>query len=133
MSEVLMALGESPTKFRFMMETAGYQTLKRNNTYRWSAQARLQDRPTRQFVGVGDESLDIEGIVYPNLAGGLGQIEQLREMANLGEPMILADGLGFVWGRYVVLSLQEGRTFLLADGRPRKQTFTLQLSHYGEG
>ena len=47
--------------------------------------------------------------------------------------MILADGLGFVWGRYVVLSLQEGRSLFLPDGRPRKQTFTLQLSHYGEG
>lgn len=129
MSDVLMALGP----FRFAMETAAYQTLKRNNAYRWPVQARLQDRPTRQFVGQGEESIDLEGIVYPNLAGGLGQIERLREMAKLGEPMILADGLGFVWGRYVVLSLQEGRTFLLSDGRPRKQTFTVQLSHYGEG
>lgn len=129
MSDVLMALGQ----FRFAMETAAYQDLKRKNDYRWPAQARLADRPTRQFVGLGDESIDINGIVYPHLAGGLGQIEQLREMSGRGEPMILADGLGFVWGRYVVLSLQEGRSFLLPDGRPRKQTLTLQLSHYGEG
>ena len=124
-----MALGP----FRFAMDTAAYQTLKRKNDYRWPTQSRLVERPARQFVGVGNESIDINGIVYPNLAGGLGQIEQLREMSGRGEPMILADGLGFVWGRYVVLSLQEERSFLLPDGRPRKQMFVLQLSHYGEG
>jgi phage protein U len=129
MADVLMALGP----FRFATETAAYQTLKRKNDYRWPVQSRLADRPTRQFVGVGEEAVDIPGIVYPNLAGGLGQIEQLREMSGRGVPMILADGLGFVWGRYVVLSLQEERSFLLPDGRPRKQTFVLQLSHYGEG
>lgn len=128
-NDVLMALDQ----FRFTMETAAYQTLKRKNDYRWPAHARLGDRPTRQFIGLGNESIDIAGIVYPNLAGGLGQIEQLRETAGRGQPMILVDGLGFVWGRYVVLSLQEGRSFLLPDGRPRKQTFGLQLSHYGEG
>ncbi len=119
--------------FRFSMETAAYQTLKRKNAYRWPAQARLIDRPSRQFVGLDDETIELNGIVYPSLAGGLGQIEQLREMSGRGIPMILVDGLGFVWGRYVVLSLNEERSFLLPDGRPRKQTFSLQLSHYGEG
>ncbi len=128
MSDILMALGS----FRFAMDTAAFQTLQRTHVYRWPAQARLVDRPTRQFVGAGDETIAMNGIVYPTLAGGLGQLEQLREMAGRGVPMILVDGLGFVWGRYVVLSLQEGRSFFLPDGRPRKQTFTLQLSHYGE-
>lgn len=129
MSDILMALGE----FRFVMEEAAYQKLKRTNNYRWPSQARIADRPTRQFVGIGDETIDLSGIVYPHLAGGLGQIETIREMSGQGIPMILADGLGWVWGRYVVLSLSEERSFLLPDGRPRKQTFSLQLSHYGEG
>lgn len=129
MSSILLALGD----FRFTIETAAFQVLKRNNAYRWVAQARLRDLPTRQFVGVGDDTIDIPGTIYPNLGAGIGQIEQMRETAQLGQPLLLADGLGFVWGRYVILSLQEERSFLLPDGRPRKQTFRLQLSQYGEG
>lgn len=129
MSETLMMWG----RFRFAMDTATYQELTRTHAYRWATQSRLAHRPAQQFIGVGEETLELSDImVYPQTAEDLQPLEPLREAAEHGEPLLLVDGLGFVWGLYVMLRIQEGHTFFLPNGVPRKQTFSLSLKHYGE-
>ena len=49
MPEIMMALGE----FRFALDTAAYDRLRRSDTYRWQAQDRLGRRPAQQFTGHG--------------------------------------------------------------------------------
>jgi phage tail protein len=128
MSETMMALGS----FRFSIETAAYQELKHSQSYRWESQERLLRKPALQFVGVGVETIELTGLIYPHYRGGLKQVDTLREAASNGEPLLLIDGLGFVWGHWAITQIDEGQSFFQANGLPLKQTFQLKLSRYGE-
>jgi phage protein U len=128
MSETLLALGD----YRFSIDTAAYQTLKRRQSYRWQSQERLLRSPAQQFVGIGDDTITLAGVIYPHYRGGLGQLNNLRQQAETGEPLLLVDGLGFVWGRWVIVTIDETQSYLQSNGQALKQTFQLQLSYYGD-
>lgn len=128
MSETMLALGD----FRFSLDTAAYSELKNNCSYRWSSVERLNTRPARQFVGLGEETINLIGIILPHYRGGLNQIEKLKSLAGRGEPLIMIDGRGIAWGRWVILSIEETQTFFTANGLPRKIVFTLNLGRYGD-
>jgi phage protein U len=128
MSETLLALGD----YRFSIDTAAYQTLKRHQSYRWQSQERLLRSPAQQFVGIGEDTITLSGVIYPHYRGGLGQLNDLRQQAATGEPLLLVDGLGFVWGQWVIVSIEETQSHLQSYGMPLKQAFQLQLKHYGD-
>ena len=127
MSETMLALGD----FRFSLNTAAYSELKRNCAYRWSSVERLNTRPARQFIGMGEEIITLTGMILPHYKGGLNQIEILKTLAGNGEPLIMIDGKGIAWGQWVILSIEETQTFFTANRLPRKITFVLNLGHYG--
>ncbi len=127
MQGTMMALGD----YRFSVNTAAYQSLKRQHAYRWQAQPRLQQKPLQQFIGLGEETLTLSGVIYPHFAGGLHQLDNMRAQAKRGKPLLLVDGLGFVWGLWVIQSISEEQTLLLANGQPCKQSFELSLVNYG--
>lgn len=128
MSRTMMALG----KYRFSVDTAAYQRLMREQEYRWASQPRLGRRPARQFIGAGEERIELEGTIYPHFRGGLGQIDAMRDEANAGEPLLLVDGRGNVWGKYGIERITETQTRFHGNGVPLKIEFQLVLSHYGE-
>ena len=127
MSETMMALGS----YRFSIDSAAYQELKHSQAYRWQAQERLQRRPAMQFLGAGEESIELSGVIYPHFKGGLEQLDTMRTEANKGQPLLLVDGLGFVWGQWVITQIDEGQSFLQGNGQPLKQSFQLKLVNYG--
>ena len=88
-------------------------------------------RPAQQFIGIGDDTITLAGVIYPHYRGGLGQLNDLRKQAETGEPLLLVDGLGFVWGQWVIVSIEETQSYLQSHGMPLKQTFQLQLKYYG--
>ena len=124
----MLALGE----FRFSLATAAYQALERVSAYRWPAQARLMRRPARQFVGAGDETIELHGVIYPHYRGGLGQIDALRSQAGAGKPLQLVTGTGKVLGLWVIETVEETQRVFLDRGEPRKLLFRLRLGRYGE-
>ncbi|WP_316347602.1 phage tail protein [Desulfuromonas acetoxidans] len=128
MTEVMMALGQ----FRFSLSTAAYQNLRRSVAYRWPKQERIGRAPARQFVGKGDEIITLEGIIYPEFKGGLKQIDKMREVAGTGQPKMMTDGTGKVWGKWCIESIDEKQGTFFANGIPRKQEFALRLGFYGE-
>ena len=127
MSETMMALGS----YRFSIDSAAYQELKHSQAYRWQAQERLQRRPAMQFVGAGEESIELSGVIYPHFKGGLEQLDTMRAEASKGQPLLLVDGLGFVWGQWVITQIDEGQSFFQGNGQPLKQSFQLKLVNYG--
>lgn len=127
MSETMMALGT----YRFSIDSAAYQELKHSQAYRWQAQERLQRRPAMQFLGAGEESIELSGVIYPHFKGGLEQLDTMRTEANKGQPLLLVDGLGFVWGQWVITQINEGQSFFQGNGQPLKQSFQLKLVNYG--
>jgi uncharacterized protein len=125
---VMMALGA----FRFGVTGGSYQSLRRTAQYRWSGQDRLGRDPALQFAGPGAEEITLEGTIHPHYRGGLRQVEFMRLAARTGEPMMLVDGLGFVFRRWVITSVEETKTVLMSDGAPKQIDFRVTLRAYGE-
>ena len=78
----------------------------------------------------GDETMQLPGVIYPEYRGGFQQIEAMRRIAALGQPLLLVDGLGKLWGRWVIESIDEKQSLFAAFGAPRKQEFTLSLARF---
>jgi len=127
-NHIMMALGD----YRFSVSTAAYQEFKRSTPYRWAEQTRAGRRPSLQFMGPGKETLELSGTIYPAYKGGLGQVDAIRTEAGKGKPLMLVDGQGMVWGKWCIEGIEEDQSFFLSGGIPRKQTFRLSLSAYGE-
>ena len=127
-ANIMLALGD----YRFSIEAAAYQELVRATEYRWAASARIGRRPARQFVGIGEDTIELRGTVYPHYRGGLGQLAALRAEAGRGVPLPLVSGAGEVMGDWVIERVEETQQEFWADGSPRRQEFRLELAAYGE-
>ncbi|WP_269497200.1 phage tail protein [Castellaniella sp. S9] len=125
--EVLLILGAFP----FMVGTAAYQTIKRSHEYRWATQARLMRAPAKQFVGVGNEQIDLDGYLLPHYTGGGGSMDILRAQAARGEPMDLVDHFGLIYGQYVIEHIEETSSEVDVRGTPRRIDFRISISAYG--
>lgn len=126
--DVLLSIG----LFQFMVGTVAHQSIKRISEYRWPNQDRITRAPAHQFVGIGIDRVELEGYLLPHYTGSLSHIQTLRRIAEAGEPYELVDHYGSVWGRYVVLRVEETRTELDRVGQPRRVDFRLELAAYGE-
>ena len=127
LSLVMMALGA----FRFGVNRATYQSFSRAAAFRWAKQERLGRAPAMQFLGPDADEITLEGVIYPHFKGGLRQVEFMRLMARSGKPMMLVDGLGWAWERWVITAVEERKSVFMADGAPRKIEFTITLQAYG--
>ena len=125
--------------FSFSISTAAYQQIQRTTSYKWGEQTRLGDPlekhkgvggPTYQFISRGEETLNLNGTIYPHYNGGVLQVSLLRLEASLGVPLPLVEGAGFVLGLYIIEQVQETDSELFADGTPRKIEFSLSLKRY---
>lgn len=128
MTKVMMSLGQ----YKFSLSTAAYKELKRTTPHRWTEQNRIGQRPALQYVGPGKETIELSGDIYTLYKGGIGQLDTMRKDAGAGKPMMLVDGLGNIWGKWCIEEVQETQTIFLPGGIPKKQSFSLRLSHYGE-
>jgi len=61
----------------------------------------------------------------------LRQVELMRATADLGRPMMLVDGLGWIWEQWVIVGVEERKSYFMRDGAPRKIEFTVTLRAYG--
>lgn len=125
---IMMALGS----FRFGMNSGGHQHLSRSAPYRWRKVSRIGRAPALQYGGPDAEDITLEGVIYPHFKGGLRQVDAMRLQAGLGLPFMMVDGLGWVWDRWVIVQVEERKSYLMHDGAPRKITFSLTLRSYGE-
>lgn len=121
---MMMSLGT----FAFSLSTAAYQQLQRQMSWRHPTSERVGARAARQYVGPGEETIDLSGVIHAELADDLLTLDVLRELAAEGRPLALVEGNGTVYGAYVILSINEGRTEFFSDGTPRRIDFQLQLA-----
>ena len=129
MAEVMMQLGF----FQFSIDGATYQRLSRSVEYRWARQARIGTNDALQFTGLGPETIEIEGVIYPHFRGGLKQVDRMRTQASLGLPLTLVSGIGKVLGLWVVEGITEGQEVFASRGVPQRQDFTMRMTRYDGG
>lgn len=123
---VMMRLGS----FQFAISTAAYQELRRRTEYRWASQDRFGLMPALQFTGPGADSITLTGVIFTEYRGGITQINAMRAVAATGLPQSLIDGYGKLLGSFAIESVDEVQKVFAAQGRPRKQEFTLQLKQF---
>lgn len=120
---MMLALG----MFVFCLSTVAYQELQRQTDWRHPSSNRIGAAPARQFIGRGDDSITLPGVILPELAGSLLSLDALRLMANTGKAWPMIEGSGRIYGLWVIESLSETKTVFFRDGTPRRVEFTLSL------
>ena len=124
---VMMAL----VSFRFGLSHGAYQQFSRSAGYRWNKVNRIGREPALQYAGPDTQDVTIEGVIYPHFKGGLRQVELMRLKAGAATPLMMVDGLGWVWKRWIIVRVEERKSYFLRDGAPRKIEFSLALQSYG--
>ncbi|SOE50883.1 phage tail protein [Orrella dioscoreae] len=122
-ADKMMGLGN----FVFGLTTASYSELKRRTDWRHASNSRMGARPARQYVGPGEDTITLSGVLLPQIAGKADAMEMLRRMGNTGLGYALVDGAGNVYGAYIIESMDEGQSQFLANGTPQRYEFTLTL------
>ncbi|WP_019411216.1 phage tail protein [Pseudomonas psychrophila] len=120
---MMLALG----MFVFSLSTLAYQELQRQTDWRHPSSSRVGAAPARQFIGRGDDSITLPGILFPELAGSTLSLDALRLMANTGKAWPMIEGSGRIYGLWIIESLSETKTVFFRDGTPRRIEFTLNL------
>ncbi|WP_347092945.1 phage tail protein [Sphingomonas parapaucimobilis] len=120
---MLLALG----MFVFGIDTLAFDDLQRRRSYRHATSPRIGTRDATQFTGVGEETMGINGAVFHEIADGRVSLDELDRMAASGEAWSLVDGLGYVYGAFVITTLDERSKSFFPDGTPRQIDFVLDL------
>lgn len=121
---MMMALGQ----FVFSLYTLAYQELQRQTAWRHPSTSRIGARPARQSVGPGDDTITLQGLLAPEFMGSTISLDILRAMGDEGSAWVLVDGIGIVYGEFVIESLAETKTIFMDNGQARRIEFTLQLA-----
>ncbi len=120
---MMLALG----MFVFSLSTAAYQELQRQTEWRHASNNRIGAVPARQFLGRGDDTITLPGVILPELAGSGLSLDAIRLMANTGKAWPMVEGSGRIYGLWVIESLSETKTIVFRDGTPRRIEFSLSL------
>lgn len=126
---VPMALGP----FMFHSLRFGYDGLRRDLSTRWADIATVGGLNRLQWTGGDDDTVSIEGVIFPEEFGGLGVLEGVRGAAQSGAVLPLITLAGNVYGLHVVEGVSEDQAFHDRLGRPRKDVFRLRLKRYAGG
>ncbi|MEN9489689.1 MAG: hypothetical protein RJA63_138 [Pseudomonadota bacterium] len=128
MTRPLFQLGS----FQFDLPNGVPQTLDRTAEYRWEGQDRLLRDPAVQFLGPGSQEITLDGQLFPGFSGRQSTMETLRELATQGQPQMLTDGLGLVYGKWAIKQIREGLSTFAPGGGARQIGFSISLVRYVE-
>lgn len=120
---MMMALG----LFVFSLRTASYQELQRVTNWRHPSNSRVGDSPVYQFVGKGEDTITLKGVIYHEITGNRFMLDIVRYMGNSGKAYTLIEGTGKIYGLVIIDNLDDTKTFFFEDGAARKTEFTLTL------
>ena len=123
MNNGYMSLG----MFVFQLHSAPLDTLNRDSRWRWAEGNELGQLPGQQYLGRDSDTFTLKGSLAPEITGGAEQLDQLRTLADTGEPQQLIDGNGKVLGDYILTGIRSDHNALMKDGTARTITFELTL------
>ncbi len=122
---MLMSLGQ----FVFMTTSLAFKEIQRQRSWNYANNAVAFGRAKKQFMGAGEDSVTLPGLIYEEYGfGSRFALDDLASMADTGQGFVLMDGSGYLYGVYVIDSIDETKSFLVDNGVPRKVDYTLKLS-----
>ena len=128
MNNVLVQLGG----FVFSIKTTAYHSTKTTKSYNWPELNRIGGIPALQYTGEGNETMSLDGVIFPKYSGGLGQIHNLKKEAEKKTPLNLVSSNGVDLGDWVIVSISNIDNLFLPGGYPQKIEFNINLKKYGD-
>lgn len=122
---MLMCLGQFP----FTTDTLTFTEIQRQRSWQYADNAVAKGRKKRQYIGSGDETISLPGLIYQEHGfGNRFAIDDLAAMADTGQGFVLVDGSSYLYGVFTIDSIDETKQILLFNGVPRKIDFTIKLT-----
>ncbi|HBW0857040.1 phage tail protein [Klebsiella variicola] len=118
--------------FVFELRTLPYQQLQLSRNWRHVKNDRVGRSAKWQYVGAGENQLTLGELLYPEITGGNLSLGAVSTMAFTGLAWPLIDGVGSIYGMYVITGLQETHQEFDRYGKAKKIEFTLSLQRVDE-
>ena len=122
--------GAASGPIRFELSGPAYERLTRTVTARLASHERAESATARQGLGY-DETIELEGALYPLWRGRVQTLEDLRQACRDNIPVLVSDGRGGVHGRWLIETVSDEETAHLVDGTARKHAFLVSLVAVG--
>ncbi|EFQ6910081.1 phage tail protein [Escherichia coli] len=118
--------------FVFELRTLPHQQLQQNKSWRHVKNERVNRSASWQYIGAGEDRITLSGVLYPEITGGEVSISILTTQAYTGRPWPLIDGVGQIYGMYVLAGLQVTRSELDCYGKAKKIEFSVSFERCDE-
>lgn len=118
--------------FVFQLSTLPHQQIQQSRNWRHVKNERINRSASWQYIGAGDDTITLSGLLYPDITGGEVSLTALTSQAYVGRPWPLIDGVGQIYGMYVITGLNTTRSELDRYGRARKIEFTVTFERVDE-
>ena len=118
--------------FVFQLSTLPHQQIQQSRNWRHVKNERINRSASWQYIGAGDDTITLSGLLYPEITGGEVSLTALTSQAYVGRPWPLIDGVGQIYGMYVITGLNTTRSELDRYGRARKIVFTVTFERVDE-
>ncbi len=115
-------------QYVFSLHSAGYRSQSTDAPYRWAYVDVVGAAPVPQYLGPGLKKQSLKGALYPELTGGLEQIDAMNAEAGQGTPLLLVFSSGIVGGYWCIDAIQHEATKHNRHGDPQEISFTVNLS-----
>ncbi|EHD7191586.1 phage tail protein [Escherichia coli] len=118
--------------FVFQLSTLPHQQIQQSRNWRHVKNERINRSASWQYIGAGDDTITLSGLLYPEITGGEVSLTALTTQAYAGRPWPLIDGVGQIYGMYVITALNTTRSELDRYGKARKIEFTVTFERVNE-
>lgn len=113
--------------FIFSLPTVVFQELEHKREVRHAWNERVGAGDAVQFVGPGAETISLKGVTAHGITHARVSFSILNKMMQSGKDFPLIDGLGNIFGRYVIQSFDVNKSNFAKHGQARNHSYTLNL------
>lgn len=121
---MMMSLG----MFIFSLPTIVYQDLSHKRDVQHSFTPRIGHSDAVQFIGPGTETITLTGVTAYGINHASASYAALNRMMQTGEAWPLVDGLGNMFGQYIIRSIDLKKNNFQKFGQARNSGFTIELT-----
>jgi uncharacterized protein len=119
--------------FVFSLPTIVYQDLQHKMGAKFAIADRVGARDAVQYIGPGAETITLSGSTADGINDPETSFDQLVGMMESGQGWPLVDGLGRVYGDFIIEQLDRKKTIFDSNGQPKKTEFGIDLRRVDDG
>ncbi|MFV0645188.1 MAG: phage tail protein [Sphingomonadaceae bacterium] len=120
---VMMSLGY----FLFTLQSLPFQKMAHKRDVRFANNERFGAADAWQFIGPGQEAISLSGVSAYGITSAKASSARLNSMMQDGRALPLIDGLGNLFGQYILTSFDLDKTVYQKFGQARRVAWTLEL------